>query len=190
MTTLTTERLRLRPFASSDLAAFMTIAGDWPVARMTADLPSPLTPEDAASWLEPEKDCVRFAIERNGDLIGGIGFFLREGTQTGHAQPSLTGELGFFLARQVWGKGYALEAARAVIAHGFEHQNLSQFSSAHFIDNAPSAKLLAKLGFQQSHRSSHWCEARGEPVQSICYNLPRGRRMTLPQHKLFERVFP
>lgn len=174
MSGIKTERLCLRPFEAADHAAFMAIAGDWHVARMTADLPHPLSAADAEHWLEPEPGCVRFAVTLQGRLIGGVGYYFE-------TQPDIgkRGELGFFLARQSWGHGFAAEAAGAVIAQGFDNNNICAFTSAHFIDNAPSAKVLTRLGFTSSHRSTVWCRARGQVLDAICYRLQRSRAAAL-----------
>ena len=144
--TLETERLVLRPFRRADAAEFARLAGDWAVASMTSDIPYPFSAAQAVGWLRPVRGEVRFAIEREGQLIGGAGYYRR---------PSGVAELGFWLGRPWWGQGYATEAARAVVRHGFGNRRLPGFSSAHFVDNPASARVLAKLGFEAVGRGTH-----------------------------------
>ena len=179
---LVTERLLLRPFAPEDQQAFMAIAGDWQVARMTADLPHPLDAEDAAQWLEPEANSVRFAVTLDDRLIGGVGYYV-EARDEGGVAAARRGELGFFLARDSWGRGFAVEAALVVIVNGFNEQDMSLFTSAHFIDNAASAKVLAKLCFELAGRKDHWCRARAADIVSLSYQLDRDRAATLPLYR-------
>ena len=88
--------------------------------------------------------------------------------------PPACAELGFWLGRPWWGHGYATEASRAVVHHGF-NPRLPAFSSAHFIDNPASA------GCSPSWASSRWaaariaCTARQQDVEVVTYWLDRER---------------
>jgi [ribosomal protein S5]-alanine N-acetyltransferase len=172
MVTLVTERLRLRPFRRSDAADFTRLAGDWAVASMTSDIPHPLTQAQAMAWLKPGRGEVRFAIELDGRLIGGAGYYRRR---------SGAAELGFWLGRPWWGRGYATEANRAVVRYGFQVTRLPGFTSSHFADNWASAGVLRKLGFEPVGRGSIICVARGHDVEALTYWLEPKRAMhTLP----------
>ncbi|MFV0298988.1 MAG: GNAT family N-acetyltransferase [Hyphomicrobiaceae bacterium] len=152
-----TERLILRPLRSGDAARFLQLAGDWDVAKMTSDIPHPLTPAQANDWLRGGGGDVRFAIEHGGAMIGGVGYFQ---TRAGWA------ELGFWLGRDYWGYGFGTEASKPVIRHGLE-AGQKGFSSAHFVDNRASGNLLRKLGFESVGEMSMWCAARGAEVAAI-----------------------
>jgi RimJ/RimL family protein N-acetyltransferase len=166
MATLATERLVLRPFRRSDVTAFARLAGDWAVASMTSDIPHPLSESQAMAWLRPGRGEVRFAIELEGQLIGGAGFYRRR---------SGAAELGFWLGRPWWGCGYATEATRAVVRYGFEARRLPGFTSSHFVDNQASAGVLRKLGFEPVGRGTIACIARGCEVEAVTYWLPPKR---------------
>jgi RimJ/RimL family protein N-acetyltransferase len=56
-------------------------------------------------------------------------------------------ELGYALGKQFWGKGFATEAARAIVRYGFERANLSRIFGIVFQENEPSWGVLRKLGF-------------------------------------------
>src|SRR3546814_6851772 len=96
----------------------------------------------------------RFLITRARDaaLVGCIGID-RNG-------PDI--ELGYWIARQHWGRGYATEAGRAVldISAMLGHQRLV---ASHFLDNPASGRVLQKLGFVATGRvaTRHSC-GRGE----------------------------
>lgn len=163
MVSIATERLLLRPFRRSDATDFTQLAGDWAVASMTSDIPHPLTQQQARAWLKPGRNEVRFAIELNGRLIGGAGYYRRR---------SGTAELGFWLGRAWWGRGYATEATTAVLKHGFAAGRLPGFTSSHFVDNNASAGVLRKLGFEPTGRCRIICTARGHEVEAVTYWLP------------------
>ena len=167
-----TERLTLRPFRDADADEFAHLAGDWAVASMTSDIPYPFSPREAAGWLAPARGEVRYAIEREGHLMGGVGFYRKS---------SGVAELGFWLGRRWWHQGYATEAARAVLAQGARNRRLPGFSSAHFIDNPASARVLLKLGFEPMGSASIACAARGRDVEAVIYWLDRAQaRRHLP----------
>jgi RimJ/RimL family protein N-acetyltransferase len=156
MPKLETERLVLRPFRSADAGEFARLSGDWAVASMTSDIPYPFSPAQAVGWLKP----------REGQLIGGAGFYRR---------PSGAAELGFWLGRQWWRQGFATEATRAVVRFGLSNPRLPGYSSAHFVDNPASARVLAKLGFEPVGRGQIACAARGHDVEVVTYWLDRQR---------------
>jgi RimJ/RimL family protein N-acetyltransferase len=164
MARLHTDRLVLRPFRRGDAQAFAQLAGEWGVASMTSDIPYPLTAEQAQLWLKPARGEVRFAVEHAGRLVGGAGFYRRA---------SGSAELGFWFGAPWWGKGFATEATRAVIAHGFLRHKVPMFTSAHFLDNPASCNVLAKLGFQAAGDCRIICVSRGEEVPARTYWLDR-----------------
>jgi RimJ/RimL family protein N-acetyltransferase len=163
MVSIRTERLLLRPFRRSDATEFTRLAGDWAVASMTSDIPHPLTERQARAWLKPGRNELRFAIDLGGRLIGGAGYYRRR---------SGTAELGFWLGRDWWGRGYATEATQAVLRHGFAVGRLPGFTSSHFVDNDASAGVLRKLGFEPTGRCRIICTARGREVEAVTYWLP------------------
>jgi ribosomal-protein-alanine N-acetyltransferase len=160
-----TARLILRPLRPGDEPAFLALAGDWDVARMTSDIPHPLTAAQAKAWLTQTGNDVRFAVDFGGAMIGSVGYFRRR---------SGAAELGFWLGRDSWGLGFGTEAAEAVIRFGFGEGHAA-FSSAHFVDNPASGRVLAKLGFEPDGRSTMWCAARGIEVDAITLLLSRER---------------
>lgn len=60
-------------------------------------------------------------------------------------------ELGFHLKSRHWGKGYAYEAAAAVIRHALDKLHAANLFAGHNPHNAASKRLLEKLGFKYSH---------------------------------------
>ena len=154
---LTTERLVLRPFTRNDNAAFRELAGDLAVARMTSDIPHPLSVAQADHWLSPVAGEHRFALWCEGSLVGGAGTFKRD---------CGTGELGFWLGRAYWGRGFATEGARAVLAHAVGNASYSAFSSSHFDDNPASRRVLEKLGFEPAGAGRIWRAARASAVEA------------------------
>ena len=60
-------------------------------------------------------------------------------------------EIGFHIHSALWGRGYATEAARGVIAYAFDELKTAALFAGHNPRNEASGKLLMKLGFQYTH---------------------------------------
>lgn len=141
--TLETTRLRLRPYREADIAELVPLIGLREIAATTR-LPFPYTEEDAKDFLarteEPGNLWLAITLRSDGRQIGGAGLRIDHLNQNA--------ELGYWLGVPYWGEGYATEAARAVIRHGFEHLRLHRIFASHFKENQASARILAKLGMQ------------------------------------------
>ncbi len=161
---LNTARLTLRPFRLGDAHRFVTLAGDPAVARMTSDIPHPLHVWQCRRWLRQARGEVRFAIEHDDELIGGVGYFCHR---------HRVGELGFWLGVPYWGVGFATEASRAVVQYAFTAGNLTALTSANFVDNPASARILGKLGFVTSGHMRTMSVARGQEVEGVTWMLDR-----------------
>ncbi|MEO7177409.1 MAG: GNAT family N-acetyltransferase [Allosphingosinicella sp.] len=139
-----TTRLLLRPGWSQDATALFEAIGDERIVRNLATAPWPYRPGDAESWLatqrkasEPSLLILRCA-ETAPELIGAIGFGRR---------PTGEMEFGYWIARRHWGRGYATEAGRAVLATARYGLRLKRLDAGHFLDNPASGRVLEKLGF-------------------------------------------
>ena len=129
----------------------------------------------AEAWIEiqPERFAtgagVSFAITRRSDqaLLGGIALVLDQD----HAH----GNLGYWIGKPYWGQGYCTEAARAVVAYGFEVRQLNRVFAAHFKSNPASGRVMEKIGlvyegcFQQ-----HW-QRWGTFEDAVYYGLIRDK---------------
>ena len=147
--TLETERLLLRPLMPDDAPAISRLAGRREIADTTISIPHPYSEEQARQWIAETAD--RFAqgksvvfgmqLRNGGNLAGGIG--LRD-IDTEHS----LAELGFWVAVEYWGQGYATEAARAVVGFAFEQLGLNRVYAHHMVRNPASGRALAKLGMK------------------------------------------
>ena len=142
---LATGRLLLRPFDLADAHAVQRLCGTYAVAAATL-LPYPYPDGLAEVWIASLRegsergDAAAFAITLAGEgrLIGGV----RLRIDVEHAR----GELGFWVARACWGRGYATEAVRAVIEYGFSVLGLHRIHAMHFSRNPASGRVMEKCG--------------------------------------------
>jgi RimJ/RimL family protein N-acetyltransferase len=163
-----TERLLLRPGWTQDAPALFEAIADEGIVRNLASAPWPYTPADAEAFLATERDphdataLIFRRTNRAPQLVGTIGIGTR---------PDGERELGYFIARRFWGRGYATEAGQAVLAFARDSLRLPRLSAGHFLDNPASGRVLEKLGFR----------ATGEVAQ----RYSAGRREAAPC-RLFE----
>jgi ribosomal-protein-alanine N-acetyltransferase len=146
---LTTSRLRLRPFTDTDLAAIHAIYRDPEVMRFVGH-GAHRTIEDTANALRVYGDVlarVGFSFlavveRRGGALIGDGGLH-----PLGGRGPDV--ELGYTLARSTWGRGYATELGRALVAHAFEVLGVDRVVAQVEPGNHASRHVLEKLGMTE-----------------------------------------
>ncbi|MDN7011755.1 GNAT family N-acetyltransferase [Methanoculleus sp. FWC-SCC3] len=148
---LATDRLLLRPYTLSDARAVQRLCGNYAVSATTL-LPYPYPDGLAEVWIASlsegteRGDAVAFAVTlaRDGPLIGGA----RLRIESVHAR----GELGFWIAKSCWGRGYATEAVRAVIEYGFSALGLHRIHAMHFSRNPASGRVMEKCGMVHEGR--------------------------------------
>jgi RimJ/RimL family protein N-acetyltransferase len=139
-----TPRLLLRPGFPEDAPALAAAIADEAIARNLASVPWPYRMRDAEAFLASPRDPVlpSFLIfERTQgapELIGACGFGRR---------PSGAVEMGYWIARPFWGRGFATEACSALIGIAAT-LGLTSLEGSHFLDNPASARVLKKLGFE------------------------------------------
>jgi ribosomal-protein-alanine N-acetyltransferase len=76
-------------------------------------------------------------------------------------------ELGYYIARDHWGRGIATEAALAITRVGFESFGFLKLTSGYHADNPASGRVLAKLGFTIIGTSSRPCLADGKGKSAV-----------------------
>lgn len=159
------ERLLLRPVFAEDWEDIYRGLNDEGVVRMLCKAPWPYSEEDArASAARPHDPThLRFAVTlpnaEGSRLIGTIGLGDRgEGP-----------EMGYWIARPFWGRGFATEAGRSLlsIARMLGH---ARVRAGHALDNPASGKVLRKLGFRPTGeiRAEH-SAGRGGDMQAAYY---------------------
>ena len=168
---LTTERLTLRPLRLDDAAAIERHCGNPKVARMTAAIPHPYPQGLATDWIsgfrtdDAQEADRHFAILHESKLVGVVSLERRrEGPF----------EVGYWLGEAWWGRGFATEAVRRLVAFAFDELGQAELTSGHFQDNPASGRVLQKCGFRYSGVRPEWSTARGGAVTCRRMRLRRG----------------
>ena len=139
-----TPRLLLRPGFPEDASALAAAIADEAIVRNLATVPWPYRMRDAEAFLASPRDpCLPALLifertEGAPQLIGSCGLGRR---------PSGAVEMGYWIARPFWGRGFATEACSALIEIA-RTLGIVTLEGSHFVDNPASARVLEKLGFE------------------------------------------
>ena len=163
----------MRPFTLADAPEVARLAGAREVAAGTLEVPHPYPPGAAERWISSHGETFssgsgfNFAIERRADraLLGSIG----GGVEREHARA----EIGYWIGVPYWGRGYATEAARAVIRFGFESLGLNRIYAYHFENNPASGRVLQKAGMRYEGTRRRHTLKWGEFLDSDLYAILR-----------------
>ncbi len=174
---LTTARLRLRQWREEDLAPFAALNADPQVMEF---FPKVLTRAESDAVAGRIRDHFArhgfglWAVEAPGvaDFVGFVGLAIP--SFEAHFTPCV--EIGWRLAREHWGHGYATEAATAALAFGFGDRSLEEIVAFTVPANIPSRRVMGRLGMRHSPSDDfeHPAIADGHPLRShVLYRLRR-----------------
>lgn len=177
MTELRTSRLVLRQWREADLEPFAALNADSEVMRHS---PAPLTRGQSDALAEHARAVIAargwglWALElvQRATFIGFVG--LAEPRFEAHFTPTV--EVGWRLAREHWGNGYATEGARAALGFGFEELGLDEIVSFTAVANERSRRVMQRLGMTHDAADDfdHPLLADGHPLQPhVLYRLRR-----------------
>ena len=177
MTTLRTERLILRPWRDDDLEPFAALNADPEVMRYfrgTLEREQSDIMARRLGELIDERGWGLWAVEVSGGapFIGFIG--LHPIPFEAHFTPAV--EVGWRLAKDHWGRGYAPEGARAALDHAFNELELDEVVSMTTAGNLPSQRVMQKLGMTRDPRDDfeHPRLPAGDPIRPhVLYRLRR-----------------
>ena len=163
-----TERLILRPWREDDAAELYRWASD-PLVGPTAGWPAHKDAEDSLNVLRTiliKPTTWALTLRGSDEPVGSIGYFPSPCSLAG-GQP----EIGYWLARPLWGNGYMPEAVRALIALCFE-QGAEAVWCAHADFNDKSRRVIEKCGF--TYRCNEdWISSLGDVRNCLYYSISR-----------------
>lgn len=163
--TIKTSRLTMRPLLDSDAANIALFVGDKRVAMNLAVVPHPYPEGAAESYIAysraSETSETIWGIDLDGALIGIISMSPKEGG---------VGDIGYWLAPQLWGGGLMSEALSAIEVYAREAGFKRLFASVHQ-GNEGSAKVLMKCGFSYIGEAETHSISRGGMVQAWEYSM-------------------
>ena len=152
---LRTERLLLCDWSAQDAEVLLALSRDPEVMRW---FPALATREQVAQLVARHRGALGagrpglYALHSRASQSGGsrclgfVGLAVPRFSAPFTSPDELCVEIGWRLARDAWGHGYATEAARAVLRHGFETLGLEEVVSFTAVGNEPSRAVMRRLG--------------------------------------------
>ena len=171
---LETERLILRPIEETDVPALFPLINNADVAASMLSTSYPYPKDEFAAFVmrcceeieRRERYEMAIVLKETGLPIGAVRFF--------HiAWEHLRTELGYWLGKAYWGRGYMTEAVRQMTRFGFEDLDLEKICAYCFTDNAASVRVLEKVGFKQEGHIRHAVRKNGEFSDVLLFGIIR-----------------
>jgi RimJ/RimL family protein N-acetyltransferase len=148
-----TARCLLRLPELDDAPAVSKYCGDYDVAKNTARIPHPYPGLAAEMWVlitraswKPQGN-QSLTVEHDGAVIGGGGVFRR--------RPDADWEIGYWIGKPWWGRGFATEIGQALVELGTKTLGADRLIAGHYDDNPASGRVLEKLGFRYTGEAEH-----------------------------------
>ena len=168
-----TARLILRPFRPTDAQAVQALAGERAIADTTMNIPHPYEDGMAEEWIagrevaykEGTAVTLAMVLRDDGSLIGAIGLTVD--------RRSNKGELGYWVGKPFWNRGYATEAASALVAFAFEELRLNRIHAKHFARNPSSGRVMEKVGMLVEGTARQDMMKWGKYEDSVSYGVLR-----------------
>jgi RimJ/RimL family protein N-acetyltransferase len=153
---LNTPRLVLRPFAMADAKRVQLLAGAWEVANTVGTIPHPYPDGAAEQWIAEHAQAFRDGSHLTlavcmkdetpeGTLIGAVSLM-------GFRTRSSRAELGYWIGKDYWDRGYGTEAVREIVRYGFEQLGLHRVFGQHLARNPASGRVMQKAGLKREGR--------------------------------------
>jgi RimJ/RimL family protein N-acetyltransferase len=170
MIRIETERFLLRGWLEADRAALATMHADPEVMR---SYPAPLTAEESNLRFERYRSALiergygYMVVEsRDGDFFGYVGI---APIPIWHRAVGQGAQIGWFIVRRAWGMGYATEAARAALDHGFREFNFPEVLAYTAPDNLRSQRVMIRLGLRREPGRDFTYEIDGIKYANVVY---------------------
>ena len=161
------ERCTVRAWRKTDADALVHHANNINVARHLRDrFPHPYTRADAKFFLKhaaTAEDPTNLCIDVDGVAAGAVGYV------PGYDVERYSAEIGYWLGEELWGRGIVTEALSLVTAHAFSQMNFLRLFALPFADNAGSARVLEKAGYEREALLRSSCVKFGQPRDQWLY---------------------
>lgn len=168
-----TERLILSQLKEEDVPFVTEYLQDKIFSDLTSNIPYPYTKEHAELWVKMSRESFEsntgytFAVRnKEGRIIGAIGLHDREDDKA---------ELGYWMGKPFWNKGYITEAAVALIDFGFRELEFNKIYATYFLHNPDSGRIMEKIGMQKEALLKQHLKKEGEYFDIMMYSVFKSR---------------
>jgi ribosomal-protein-alanine N-acetyltransferase len=167
-------RIRLRLLDEDDFGRLVELANEPEVARFTT-MPSPYSDAEARSWFKASSAGLRAGTDlhplivdaESGELLGGCGIARRAGDER-------VWGIGYWVAAEHRGKGYAARAVRLIVPFAFAELGIDRLELLAEEINPASTKTAEACGFTREGILRAYLEIAGERRDMVSYSLLPG----------------
>jgi RimJ/RimL family protein N-acetyltransferase len=168
-----TERLVLRAFTQADARRVQELASAFEVADTTGHMPHPYLDGMAEDWIGGHADefvrgegaTFAITVSATGEVIGAIGLTIHPRDRRA--------EMGYWVGVPYWNRGYATEAARALLQYAFRDLGLNRVYASHFSRNPASGRVMRKAGMKYEGVLREHFVRWTLPEDLVCYGILR-----------------
>jgi [ribosomal protein S5]-alanine N-acetyltransferase len=161
------EKCLVRDWRPADKSSLLRMADNGKVARNLANrFPHPYTESDADAWfalLAKIPHPTHWAIEVDGEAVGGIGLDVGEGIY------AKAGRFGYWLGEPYWGRGIMTAAVRATSDFILSNFDVVRLEAPVFEWNPASMRVLAKCGFVREGVQRKGVFKEGQIIDAVIY---------------------
>ncbi len=169
---LETDRLLIRGFEQSDALAVQELIDDIDIARTTSHISHPYSLDMAESWIGSHEENLKMGLsielaitlKQTGELVGAVAIISID-------LENEKAEIGYWIGKKYWNKGYCTEAAKRLVQYCFEELKLNRVYALHFSNNPASGKVMKKIGMKKEgvlrKNIKKWDEFVDTPIYSI-----------------------
>ena len=146
---LETDRLVLKPILEDDADFIYQNVKEYEIARWLVNLPYPYPKDGAIKYIRETTELMKkglsyelpIRLRSTGELIGVMAVLNVD-------KKNKNAELGYWIAKKEWNKGYAVEAGQKVLEFGFNILNLERMYAKCVFENNASRKVMEKIGMK------------------------------------------
>lgn len=168
-----TERLILSQLKEEDFPFVTEYLQDKIFSDVTSNIPYPYTGEHAKSWMKMSRESFEnntgytFAVRnKEGQILGAIGLHDRDDDKA---------ELGYWMGKPFWNKGYITEAATALIDFGFNELQINKIYATYFLDNPASGRIMEKTGMEKEALLKQHLKKDGKYIDVMMYSILKNK---------------
>ncbi len=174
---IVTDRLVIRPWEAHDEPGFRQMAADPDMVRYTS-VRRPWSDERIADFFARQRRhlaargfCFGALFDRASDRVAGLCGFQPSGADEV--------EIGWWVRKDLWGRGLATAAGAAALGHAWDVLGLDRVIAVAYAANLPSIRIMEKLGFHLERREAGGepgpAEPGGEDDEIVVYAIERPR---------------
>lgn len=153
---LDTERFILRPISLDDAEEIHQHVKEYDIARWMINLPHPYPEDGAIKYIGEATELMKkglsyelpIRLKTTGELVGVMALLKVD-------RKNRNAELGYWIAKKYWGKGFATEAGSRILEFGFKILKLERIYAKYYPENKASSRVMEKMGMKYEGTMRH-----------------------------------